>query len=580
MQNKSLWRQILPFLAPYKKQFIALVIIIILVGAVDAIFPFLTKYVIDEFIVTKNFDEVYVFAIVYFAIIVMQTINIWLFISLAGKIETSVAHDVRRKSFSHLQNLSCSFYDRNSVGWLMARMTSDCERLGAIIAWGLVDIAWGLLTLVFVIIAMLILNVKLACIVLTVVPLLVVVSVFFQKLILRNYRGVRENNAQITAAFNEGIVGVHTTKTLVREEKNFEEFQKFTNKMYNSSFRASIYAAMFFPIVQIIAMAGCALAIYFGGNGVVAGAITYGTLVAFFSYVKLFFEPINHIARVFAEMQNARAAAEKIFNLLNTPVEITDDAAKGITGLKLRGEVQFCNTSFQYKQGEAVLQNFNLHVKPGQVIALVGETGSGKSTIVSLINRFYQPSQGEIRVDGENYQHYPVDWYRSQLGIVLQTPHLFSGTIAENIRYGKLDATQQEIEDAARLVYAHNFITDFPKGYETEVGEEGNLLSCGQKQLISFARAMITNPSIIIMDEATANIDTETEFYIQKAISRILSQRTCFIIAHRLSTIRSADRILVISKGQIVEDGSHHQLIEQQGFYYNLWNKNHHSLAI
>lgn len=579
MQKKSLWRQIMPFLLPYKKQFIALGVVIVLVGAVDAIFPFLTKYVIDEFIVPNNFDGVYTFAIVYFAIIVIQTLNILLFINLAGKIETSVAHDVRHKSFCHLQNLSCSFYDRNSVGWLMSRMTSDCERLGAIIAWGLLDITWGLLTLMFVIVAMLILNVKLACIVLTVVPLLAVVSIFFQKRILHNYRGVRENNAQITAAFNEGIVGIHTTKTLVREEKNFAEFQKFTDKMYNSSFRASIYSAMFFPIVQIIAMIGCALAIYFGGSGVVAGAITYGTLVAFFSYVKLFFEPINHIARVFAELQNARAAAEKIFNLLNTPVEITDEAAKGIRGLKLRGAVQFCNVSFHYHGGETVLQNFNLHVQPGQVVALVGETGSGKSTIVSLINRFYEPSVGEICIDGENYQHYPVDWYRSQLGIVLQTPHLFSGTIAENIRYGKLDATQQEIENAAKLVYAHNFIMRFPQGYDTEVGEEGNLLSCGQKQLISFARAMITNPSIIIMDEATANIDTETEFYIQKAISRILSERTCFIIAHRLSTIRSADRILVIAKGRIVEDGNHRELMEQQGLYYNLCRKNH-SLAV
>ncbi|WP_372371504.1 ABC transporter ATP-binding protein [Candidatus Uabimicrobium sp. HlEnr_7] len=573
MQNISLRQQILPFLRPYKKQFILLTIVTVLAGAIDAIFPFLTKYVIDEFIVPNHFDTIHVFAFLYFSIVVIQTINVWLFISLAGKIETFVAHDVRQSAFQHLQNLSCSFYDRNSVGWLMARVTSDCERLGAIIAWGIVDIAWGAFTLLFVVIAMFILNWKLALIILTVVPMLLFVSMFFQKIILKNYRGVRENNAQITGAFNEEIVGINTTKTLVREEKNFEEFQKLTDKMYTSSFRASIYSAMFFPIVQIIAMFGCALAIYFGGNGVIAGAITYGTLVAFFSYVKLFFEPVNHIAKAFAELQNARAAAEKIFTLLNTPVEITDNVTKNTNDLKLRGEVELRKVHFHYKEGETVLSKFDLHVQAGQVVALVGETGSGKSTIVSLVSRFYQPNSGQVFIDGENYELYPIDWYRSQLGIVLQTPHLFSGTIAENIRYGKLDASQQEIEQAAKLVYAHNFIVDFPKGYNTEVGEEGNFLSCGQKQLISFARAIITNPSIIIMDEATANIDTETEFYIQKAISRILSQRTCFIIAHRLSTIRSADRILAISNGKIAEDGNHQQLLAQKGYYYNLCNK-------
>lgn len=578
----TLWKKLLRFMKPYKKQLTLLGFFMAAVAGVDIIFPLMTKYAIDNFIIPQTFDGLLGFSIAYLALIIIQCINIFYFISLAGKIEMGVSYDIRKAGFEKLQQLSFSYYDTTPVGWIMARMTSDIRRLGEIISWGLVDSVWGFTLMTGIAGVMLVLNWKLALITLSVIPILVVISIYFQQKILKSYRQVRKINSKITGAFNEGITGAKTTKTLVREEENLKEFEVLTKDMRASSVRAAIFSAIFLPIVLTLGSIGTGLALSFGGRGVMLEAIGYGTLVVFLSYTAQFFEPVRELARIFAELQSAQASAERVITMIETEDEIKDTqevidvygtqfAPKKENWPSMEGNISFKNVTFAYKDGEQVLKNFNLDIKAGETIALVGETGSGKSTIVNLACRFYEPTQGEVLIDGVDYRMRSISWLHSNIGYVLQAPHLFSGTIKDNIKYGRLDATEMDIVRAAKLVNAHDFIMNLEKGYDTEVGEGGGKLSTGEKQLISFARAIVANPKIFVLDEATSSIDTETEQIIQDAIQKVLHGRTSFIIAHRLSTIVSADRILVIRKGQIVEQGNHRELLKEKGYYYRLY---------
>ncbi|MDD4835412.1 MAG: ABC transporter ATP-binding protein, partial [Lutispora sp.] len=404
----------------------------------------------------------------------------------------------------------------------------------------------------------------------------------FQQKILKAHRKIRKINSRITGALNEGITGAKTTKTLVREEENLQEFKELTLSMYNSSVKAAVYSAIYLPLVLTLGSIGTGMAMWYGGKAVILESISYGTLVLFISYTIQFFEPVMDLARIFSELQSAQASAERIISLIDTEPEITDTTEvlerygdafnpKPENWPEIKGNIVFKNVSFSYKDGEKVLEDFNLNVKAGQSIALVGETGSGKSTIVNLLCRFYEPERGEILIDGTNYKERSQAWLQSNLGYVLQAPHLFSGTVWDNIRYGKLDAEEDDIIRAAKMVNAHEFIMKLEKGYETEVGEGGNRLSTGEKQLVSFARAILADPRIFVLDEATSSVDTETEKIIQDAIQKVLKGRTSFIIAHRLSTIRSSDRILVISDGKMIEDGNHTKLMEEKGHYYRLY---------
>ena len=578
----SLWKKLLQFCKPYKSRLVILGLFMFGLAGVDVIFPLMSKYAVDNFIIPGKTDGIVLFGMIYFLLIAVQAANIFFFIDIAGKIEMYLTYDIRKKGFQHLQELSFNYYDKTPVGWLMARMTSDSQRLGSFISWGIVDLVWGFSYMILISITMLILNWKLALITLTVVPVLVVLSLFFQKKILKAYRKVRKTNSKITGSFNEGIAGAKTTKTLVREEENLREFQVNTTEMYRSSVKAAIFSSLYLPAVLTLGSIGTGLALWFGGEGVMMQAISYGTLVAFISYTVQFFEPMRELARVFAELQNAQASAERIFSMIEEEPQITDNSevikkfgdilrSKEENWPKINGNISFEDVTFGYKGGEKVLENFNLDIKAGETIALVGETGSGKSTIVNLACRFYEPTKGKINIDGEDYRQRSMLWLQSNLGYVLQTPHLFSGSIKENIAYGRLDATDEEIIEAAKLVNAHNFIIKLENGYDSEVGEGGARLSTGEKQLISFARAILADPRIFILDEATSSVDTETEQLIQEAIHTVLENRTSFIIAHRLSTIRSADRILVIQKGKITEQGDHHELLKQKGYYYRLY---------
>ena len=582
----SLWRKILLYAKEYYPDLIRLAVTMAVTAGCDVVFPLMTTYAIDHFI--PNLDHAGTmeglpgFIGVYLLILGIQVASIFYFLYLGGKIEVGVCYTIRKQAFRKLQELPFSYYDRMPVGYLMSRMTSDTQRLAETIGWSMLDLAWGAVMLVAASVTMLVLNWKMALMVMLVVPPLALVSWWFQQKILKAYRAVRKTNSKITGAFNEGIMGAKTTKTLVREEMNMEEFTALTRDMKKSSVRAASLSAVYLPIVVALGSLATAYALWKGGSAVLVGGMTLGVLQAFINYTVQFFEPIRNIANVFAEMQSAQAAAERVLTLLETKPDIVDTPEveenfgdnfhpKKENWPELHGDVEFCHVDFQYKEGEKVLSDFNLKIKAGETIALVGPTGAGKSTVVNLICRFYEPTAGEIKIDGVNYKERSQLWLQSNLGYVLQEPRLFSGTIRDNIRYARLDATDEEIEAAARMLNAESFILRMEKGYDTDVGEGGSRLSTGEKQLISFARALLADPRIFVLDEATSSVDTQTEQIIQQAISKVLKGRTSFIIAHRLSTVRTADRILVIDDGKIKEMGTHQELLRKKGAYYKLY---------
>lgn len=577
--NIELWKKLLRYAKPYKKKLIELSIFMAIIAGFDAIIPLMQRYAIDNFIVVRSTSGTILFFVVYALVVVIQAIIVKVMISYAGYIETGICYDIRKEGFEHLQDLSFSYYDTTPVGWMMSRLTSDIWRLGNTLSWGLVDFAWGFSMMVITSIVMLVLEWRLALLTFIVIPALFVISIYFQKRILLNHRDIRKTNSLITAAFNEGIQGVKTTKTLVREEGNLKDFEKITLEMNRKSISAATFAAIYMPIVTLLGSIGASIVLWKGGNRLMLETLSYGTLAAFITYAIQFFFPIRDMARIFTDLQSAQASAERIMSLIETKPDILDDSEilneNGLTDKQnwpaIKGNIVFEDVSFAYKTGEKVLEHFNLSVKAGEKIALVGDTGSGKSTIVNLACRFYEPTGGRILIDEHDYTKMPMLWLHSNLGYVLQTPHLFSGTVKENIVYGKLDATEDEIIRASKLVNLHDIVMKMEKGYDTPVGEGGSLLSTGEKQLVSFARAIISDPAIFVLDEATSSIDTETEYLIQDAIANILENRTSFIIAHRLSTIRSADRILVIRDGKIIEEGTHHQLLTQKGHYAKLY---------
>jgi len=580
--DKTVWKEMFVYFKRFKKEFVILCVFMISLAAIDISFPLLTQYAIDTYVVPRKMDGLWIVAVGYGVLTIVMSLIVFLFIKQAGRIEMGLLYQMRKDSFEKLQKLSFSYYDKNAIGWMIARTTSDASKISETVAWGLVDMVWGFAMMFGISIVMLIVNWKLALVTLVTVPLLAIISVVFEKKMLISYRNVRKINSKITGLFNDGIVGAKTTKTLVREELNRDEFGEVTFDMKRNSVRAGVISAGYLPLALFISAIGTVLTLYYGSVFILDELITYGTLMLFITYARQFFDPVLELARIYTEMISAQAAAERVMSLINEKEEITegDDVIahygnhyeqKVENWEPLLGDVEYKNVSFYYKEGEYILKNFNLKVERGQTIALVGETGSGKSTIVNLACRFYEPTSGQILIDGKDYKDRSQNWLHANIGYVLQAPHLFSGTIKDNIRYGKLDATDDAIIEAAKTVNAHDFISKLEFGYDTPVGEGGGLLSTGEKQLISFARAIIAKPRLFFLDEATSSIDTETEWKIQHAIDNVLEDRTSFIIAHRLSTIRSADVILVIDKGEVIEQGNHTTLLAMKGHYYHLY---------
>ncbi len=581
----QIWAKLFPFFKPYKTYFFITFGLNILLAGVDVLVPLFQSYAIDHFIVPDTLEGLWIFGAVYFAVILGQTICVYFSVHAATTIEMNVGKDLKRAQFEHLQTLSFSYYNTTPVGYIHARVMSDTLRIAGMTAWGLVDMFWALIYVVSVFVIMFILNVQLALIIMLVVPCIAVLTVYFQNKILRWNRKVRKINSQITSAYNEGITGVKTSKSMVIENDNQQLFFEHTKEMHRAASRCAKLNAVFIPTILLFSSAVSAIVLARGGYMVQHDLMRLGTLSVFISYAVVIFEPIQQLARLLADLISCQANIERVMDLLEQEPNIVDcqeviekygDSfeAKKENWERIKGDIVFEDVSFRYPDGkEYVLEHFNLHVPAGMNVAIVGETGAGKSTLVNLVGRFFEPTEGRILIDGVDYRERSQLWLHSQIGYVLQDPHLFSGTVRENIRYGRLDATEEEIIAAAKSVSADVVVEKLKDGYDSDVGESGGLLSTGEKQLISFARAILANPAIFVLDEATSSIDTETEQLIQNATEHLLKGHTSFVIAHRLSTIRRADLILVVKNGKIIERGNHKELLQAKGYYYELYSR-------
>lgn len=579
------WKQIIPFAFPYAKLIIVLALLMIVTAVIDVITPLFTGYAVSNFIEPQTLDGVWKFLAFMLFIASMQVVTTLLLAMFALRVEMYVARDLRNALYSHLQTLSFDYYNSTPVGTILARVMSDTNRIGSVFAWSPVDIVWSFASIVGYMTIMCIMNIKLALLVIIIIPIIAIITWFFQNKILKANRDVRTQNAEITRHYNEGISGAKTSKTMVIEQKNVRAFNGVAYKMKTTSIKSVMLGAIYIPLVSAIASLSVALVLSSGGNMILDGSIELAELTIFINYALVISSPVQQLASTLSGLIATQVNVERCNHILNLKPLVKDRAdvvekygdfynPKTENFEELKGDIKFENLTFMYHDGtENVLENFNLHVNAGTTVAIVGETGAGKSTLVNLACRFFEPSSGRILIDDKDYLDRSLYWLHSNIGYVLQTPHLFSGSIKENIRYGNPNASDEDVINAAKMVHAHEAILHMKDGYDTDTGEGGDQLSTGQKQLISFARAIIANPKIFILDEATSSIDTETEALIQDAISNLLGTRTSFIIAHRLSTIRKADVILVVKNGKIIEQGTHHSLLESKGYYSELYNK-------
>lgn len=579
------WAKLLPFLRPYRGLMAVVIATMLVNAAVDICYPLLSGYVVDRFVTPRTTEGIAGFAVVYMLVVLLQMACTIVFARSALKVEMYLGRDLKKTLFTHLQTLSFSYYNTTPVGVIMARVMSDTNRIGGVFAWSLVDIFWSLAYVLGCMGVMLFINWRLALLIIVVVPAIALATLYFQKRILNLNRKVRKINAEITRHYNEGISGAKTSKTLVIEDKNTAAFQEVTGRMKHTTIRAVMLNAIYVPIIGFLTALAVAFVITGGGSMVMWGNIGIGELTVFVNFALVIADPVQTLARTISNFIATQANIERVSALLELEPQIQDTPEviekygtsfepKRENWEELKGHITFDDITFQYPDGtENVLEHFTLDVPAGTTVAIVGETGAGKSTLVNLACRFFEPTGGRILIDGRDYRERSMLWLHSSIGYVLQTPHLFSGSVKENIRYGRLDATDEEVMAAAKMVNAHDFIMRMEKGYDSDVGEGGGQLSTGEKQLVSFARAVLADPRIFVLDEATASIDTKTESLIQEAISTMLTGRTSFLIAHRLSTIRKADLILVVRGGKIIEQGTHEELMALGGYYADLYNK-------
>ena len=576
---------LVPYMKPYGKLILWMLLMAFYGSAMDAVIPLFQQYAIDNYIAGSTLAGIGWFIGAYVVVILTQTASNYISAFGACKLELSVGRDLKRESFNHLQTLSFSYFNQNSVGYVHARVMSDTDRIASTLAWSMCEGVWHSAYLVCAIVMMLILNWKMALCVLVIVPIVAISSAYFQKKLVFYHRQVREKNSRITGAFNEGITGATTTKTLVVEDKMEKEFDELTADMKKVSVRAMHFRAVFISTTTLAASLALALVLWRGGIITRNGLMLIGTLSVFMNYAQGMMEPIQWLVQALSSLVNVQVNVERFTTLMETQSDVQDAPEvvekygdtfnpKKENWEELHGDIEFRDVTFRYPDGdENILEHFDLKVPQGTNVAIVGETGAGKSTLVNLVCRFYEPTEGQVLIDGRDARERSQLWLHSNIGYVLQTPHLFSGTVLENLRYGKEDATMEEIEAAVKAVSADGIIERLPDGYQSDVGEGGNSLSTGEKQLLSFARALLADPRIFVLDEATSSVDTVTERLIQDAIEKVMDGRTSFVIAHRLSTIRRADVILVVNAGKIVERGSHAELMAKRGVYYGLYTR-------
>ena len=572
-------RRLIALAKPYRREILASLFLMFAGSGAAVAGPYFVKIALDSGLRDGSLPALRQAVLLYLVASFVQWVSIYIRINIMARAGTSMIYDLRNRLFEHLQNLSLSFFSHYSVGRVITRVINDVGVLREFITWAVLAIARDLFSLVGILIAMLALNTRLTLLTFSVLPLMVLVTIIFRKRARENYRQVRAAISWVNSVLAENINGVRVVQAFSRQEINFKHFSQEVN--YNNlhtNLRAASVAAAFPSVIELLGSMATALVIWRGGAAVLGenlGAtspITPGVLVAFVLYIDRFFEPIRDLSRRYDTFQSVMAGGERIFGLLDASIEVQDhpDAAELP---EIKGEVRFDHVNFHYSDDSAiVLEDINLHVRPGLTVALVGETGAGKSTLVKLLSRFHDPTRGRILIDGIDIRRVTQNSLRRQMGIVLQDPFLFAGTVRDNIAFGRLDASQAEIEAAAEAVGAHPFIINLRHGYDTAVEEGGMLLSVGQRQLISFARALLADPHILILDEATSSVDTQTERLIQAALTRLQKGRTAFVIAHRLSTVINADLIVVIRDGRIVEQGTHSELLALGGHYYQLYS--------
>ena len=563
-------RKFRPYVGRYKGWTLASLILMLLYTVFNLANPYLIGVAIDQFIGHNNWRGLAIIGTILIVVNVLmwqaQYWQVWT-MSWAGQ---QILYNLSSDMFTHLQRLSLSFYDRTQIGRVMSRLQSDIDVLESMLSSGLLSMLGSLVSLIGIVVAMLAMNVSLALLSFTVLPIMFAIAAFWQRFAQRSFRRTRAAISIVNATLQENISGMRVIQSLAREDRNRAEFDELNAYNRDTNLEASRVAALILPLVEVVAALAIAITVLYGGVLVSQGALQVGVLVAFTLYINRFFDPIREISQQYSQLQRAGVAAERIFQILEMPVDIVDK--HGAEQLpQIRGEVEFRDVTFSYSPDLPVLHGLNLHIKAGQTVAIVGPTGAGKSTIAGLLARFYDVQEGAVLIDGHDVRDVTQRSLRSQIGVVLQEPFLFTGTIRDNIRYGRLDASDEEVAEAARAVGAHELIMQLPSAYETPIHERGRNLSVGQRQLISFARALLADPRILILDEATANIDTFTELLVQQGLRLLLYGRTALVIAHRLSTIKGADSIVVLQAGRIVEQGTHAELLVRNGIYASLY---------
>lgn len=578
------------FLKRYRGRMTVMVIMGMITGLFDSAYPLFNRYVIDHNIANKTLDTLPMVIILYISLLIIHTIIGYITVLICSRLELWLDRDLRNAAFSHLQTLSFSYFNQNNVGYIHARVMSDTGKIGELCSWKFMDIVWNGSYILFMIVVMFFVNVRLAVLITLLVPVAAIIIMGFQSKLIPLNRKVRELNSKITGDYNEGITGVRMIKTLAAEERMNDEFRKDTDAMYSSAINTAHHAALFAATVSFLSSAALAVVLWQGGILNREGVLMIGTLSVFMSYAMGIIEPIQEIVRAITALITIQINIERLDKLLHTESDVAD--TKEVTDKygdtfnpryenweDLHGDIEFKDVTFIYPDGEEeVLSHFNLKVPAGSKIAIVGETGAGKSTLVNLVCRFFEPTEGQVLIDGRDARERSQLWLHSHIGYVMQTPHLFTGTIRENLCYGKPDASDEQIMQALKLVAADGIVDRMEGGLDADVGESGSLLSTGERQLISFARAIIADPAILILDEATSSVDTVTERIIQDAIEVVTQGRTSFVVAHRLSTIRDADMILCVQDGRIVESGTHNDLITKKGYYYELLKSSNEEL--